>query len=66
MTAPQLLELLHREDGVILKTSDCSETCLNFAKQNDQYYDDGNGNGCVYLTISQLNEYGGGIKNPKP
>jgi len=66
MNATQLLELLHREDGVILKASDCSEACLNFAKQNDQYYDDGEGNGCVYLTVDQLNEFGGGIKNPKP
>jgi len=67
MNANQLLQLLHREAGVILKDSDCSERCLDFAKQNDQYYDDGGeGNGCVYLTVDQLNEFGGGIKNPKP
>jgi len=61
-----LFRKLIEKGGVILPAYECSTKCINMAKENGSYYDDGNGNGCVHLSIAELNEYGGGIKNPKP
>jgi hypothetical protein len=59
-----LLDRLIEKGGVILPKESCSERVIEYAQTNNAYYDDGNGNGCVHLTISELEDFGGGIKNP--
>lgn len=51
--------------GVILSINDCGKATQDFCQENNRVFTDNNDNIFVYLTVSEVEAYGGGVKNPK-